>query len=447
MASFIKRFEISPIQKVFFSFILLILTGAALLSLPASTRSGISFVDALFTSTSAVCVTGLTVVNTAESFTAFGQGIIAVLIQLGGLGIMTFSLSIFSLMGGSLSLKWRFTFENIYSDSKLNPIKGLLKRILVYTITIETAAALLLFLAFIPKHSAVEAARHAVFHSISAFCNAGFSTFQKGLVPYAGDLLVVITTAVTIMSGGLGFLVINELFRKLRHRSKKRLTLHTKMVLSMTAALIIGGTLYIAFLEWDSSFSSFSLKEKIISSFFQSVTCRTAGFNTVDISGLRQGTHCIMLLLMFIGGSPGSIAGGIKTTTLFVIIAMIAARFKGHSQVRIGTRAVSKDVIDRSTTLAILSFTYIFMATAFMLGMQNMDSSNSFLAVLFEVVSAFATVGLSMGVTEHLSGGGKMFICLTMLLGRLGPLTLIMALTSRARNIPVEYPEEQIMIG
>jgi len=442
--------RLSPIQKVLLSFIALILFGSVLLLLPVSTHHGITFVDALFTSTSAVCVTGLIVRDTPVDFTVFGISIILLLIQFGGLGIMTFSLGLLSMFANNLSLKWRFTFQGLYSDFRAIPIRSLLKRIVLYTFIIESVIAAVLFTQFIRDFSFLPALGHAVFHAVSAFCNAGFSTFSDSLIGYGNNPLVILPVSMGVILGGLGFIVLYELRRYpfLRNSSwNSRLSLHSRFVLIITAILILSGTAGFLVLEWNYSLRTMPIWERIQASFFQSITCRTAGFNTVDISLLRQNTLYMMIVLMFIGGSPGSIAGGIKTTTVGVMAMLIYSKFKGARQIVLWNRGLDHDTVDRCTTLIILSMVFVIIASFAVLTIHDFDIHNSFLSAVFEVVSAFGTVGLTMGATGHLSQEGKILICIVMFIGRLGPLTLIMALTSMKKDINIEYPEEHIMIG
>ncbi len=450
MKNRLSQLVVSPIQKVLASFLILILTGTFLLLMPFSTHSGISITDALFTSTSAVCVTGLIVMDTAKDFTLAGKIIILLLIQLGGLGIMTFSLGLLSMMSGGLSIKWGFTFESIYTDMHKLPVMSLLKKILFYTLAIEFVVASILFTQFIKYYSFLESLGHSLFHAVSAFCNAGFSTFTDNLMLFKSNNVIIISIAFAIIIGGLGFIVLNELIRTPKKNPKlffSQLSIHTKVVLTTTLILILTGMIGVLSLEWDYSFADVNLGQSILTSFFQSVTARTAGFNTVNIGVLRQSTLSLLIFLMIIGGSPGSIAGGIKTTTITVIFALIIAKFKGYNQVVLWGRALNKDNIDRSTTLVILSIIFIFFATFLILSFHNFDMNNSFLSALFEVVSAFGTVGLSMGITDHLTTEAKLILCIVMYVGRLGPLTLIMALTSKKKNLNIKFPEEQIMIG
>jgi trk system potassium uptake protein TrkH len=447
-----NQIELSPVQKVLLSFVALIFGGALLLKLPFSTTGeGISFVDSLFTSTSAVCVTGLVVKDTARDFTLFGKIIIGLLIQLGGLGIMTVSLAMMSMFRDSLSIKWRFTFQDLYSDIRKIPVRNLVGRIVLYTFFLESIIALLLLVQFSRDFPLLPALGHSIFHSVSSFCNAGFSTFPDSMVSYRGNVIVNTVIMLAVIMGGLGFLVIHELRRQFATSFNRRfftgLSHHTRLVLAVTAILVFGGALAIYILEFGFSMGGYSAGESVLASLFQSVMCRTAGFNSMDIGALRQSTQLMMILLMFIGGSPGSIAGGIKTTTLAVAVIMLYAKFRGYGQPLLWGRAIDGDTVDRSTTLIILSVIFIMLSTFMVLAAGNFDARESFLSSFFEVVSAFGTVGLSMGATNRLSVEGKLLVCVVMYVGRLGPLTLIMALTARKKDVSIEYPEEHIMIG
>jgi trk system potassium uptake protein TrkH len=445
-----NRLSLSPIQKVLLSFVMLILIGTTLLKLPISTHAGISLIDALFTSTSAVCVTGLIVLDTSKDFTLFGQLVILLLIQFGGLGIMTFSIAILSLIGGNLSIKWRFTFDSFYNEIGEFPIKSLLKKIVLYTFIIEFSIALVLFSQFLGYFKFTDVVWHSVFHSVSAFCNAGFSTFSNSLIDFRNNAIIQLAIGGGIVLGGLGFLVLTELARLQFKKSVSlfaQFTLHTKFVLLITAILICIGLIVFLFLEWNHSIKDLSTIEKLFAALFQSITCRTAGFNTVDIGSLRSPTLFMMILLMFIGGSPGSIAGGIKTTTMGVVLSLIYTKFAGKNQIVLWGRSLNTETIERSTTLMILAILFITFATFLLLTIDTFNVKNSFLAVLFEVTSAFGTVGLSTGITSTISDPGRVLMCLVMYIGRLGPLTLIMALTAKKRRVNIQYPEEHIMIG
>ena len=444
------RESIPPLQKILLSFVILILTGSGLLLLPISTTKNISFVDALFTSTSAVCVTGLIVLDTAKDFTLFGKTVIALLIQFGGLGVMTVSIALLSFMGGNYSIKWRFTFESMYSDLHTIPIRSILKRIIFYTITIEFIAAAFLFSRFIHYFPPLEALGHSLFHAVSAFCNAGFSTFSDNLEGFRFEGVILVTISCAVILGGLGFFVLAELIKTKSEKGKKffmQYSLHTRLVLIMTVLLLAYGTVAFLVLEWDYVLKEFSFADKIMAAFFHSMSCRTAGFNTIPIGSLRESTLFTLIGLMFVGGSPGSIAGGIKTTTIAVVAGVVFAKFRNKKQVVLWGRSLEHETIDRATTLIILSGLFIYASTFALLFLNSFDISHTFLAGFFEVTSAFGTVGLSTGVTSTLLNEGKILITLVMFIGRLGPLVLIAVLTTRTREDHVEYPEENIMIG
>ena len=443
--------KINPINRILISFVLLILAGGVLLYAPVSNYSGISFVDAVFTSTSAVCVTGLVVLDTAKDFTPLGRGVILLLIQLGGFGIMTLSLGLFTMLGGSLSIQWRYAFEGMYSDIKRLPIKNILTYVIKYTMILELIFAAVLFTQFIQDHRFLKAVEHSIFHSISAFCNAGFSTFSDNLVPYRGNVAVNLTICTAIICGGIGFLVLNEissLVKKGRRRGYfRQLTIHSRIVLISTGVLIFWGMGLFYFLEYQGILKGMTLTEQLLTSLFQSVTCRTAGFNTVDIGLLKEPTLYLQVFLMFVGGSPGSIAGGIKTTTMTVIVLLLITKFRGREQVVVWKRALNRDDVDRSATLVVVVFLFLSFVTFILLSLTSGRVGFNFLTVLYEIVSAFGTVGLSTGITPKFTDLEKIIVSLVMLIGRLGPLTLILALTINRKKVFLEYPEENIMIG
>ncbi len=440
----------SPIRQLVTSFLILIFIGALLLKLPFSTVNGIAFVDALFTSTSAVCVTGLVVLDTAKEFTFTGQFIIMCLIQLGGFGIMTFSIGVFAMFSGDMSIKWRFAFDSIYNEVTIIPPAEILKKILIYTFTIESFIASILFTEFIQKMPLGDALWASVFHAVSAFCNAGFSTFSDNLISYQDNVVVILAISTAIVLGGIGFLVLTELTKMKFSRKNKffrQFSLHSKIVLFVTGILIFSGALLFLILEWNFIIKDMPLKTKLLTSIMQSITCRTAGFNSVDIGLLRESTLGIMMTLMFIGGSPGSIAGGIKTTTFAVIIGLLISKIKGKKQVVFWNRSISEDAVNRSMTLFVLAFVFIYISTIFLLSFHSFDSNNSFLQVVFEVVSAFGTVGLSTGITSRFSYDGKILLAIIMFVGRVGPFALISAITENIKTADYEIADENIMIG
>ncbi len=446
-----KKFnQDSPLRQLVTSFLILIFGGAFLLKLPFATVNGITIVDAIFTSTSAVCVTGLTVIDTAKEFTFYGQLIILTLIQLGGFGIMTFSIGVFAMFSGDMSLKWRFTMGSIYNEVTVTPPVEILKKIVIYTFVIEFTAAAILFTEFIRIMSFKNALWTSVFHAVSAFCNAGFSTFSDNLISYQNNSVVILTISLTIVLGGIGFIVLTEL-TNIRFSRKKKLfkqfSLHTKIVLFTTGILILGGSAFFAILEWTHIMKDMPLQTKILTSLMQSITCRTAGFNSIDIGLLRESTLGIMMTLMFIGGSPGSIAGGIKTTTFAVVTGLLISKLRGRNQIVFWNRAINEESVNKSMTLFVLAFVFIYTATITLLSFHSFDTNNSFLQVVFEVISAFGTVGLSTGITSRFTADGKILLAIVMFIGRVGPFALITAITEKIKTADYEVADENIMIG
>ena len=435
------------------SFISAILVGSCLLMLPLATVSGsISFIDALFTTTSAVCVTGLIVVDTGSYYTLFGQFVILVLIQIGGLGVMTVSVTVFRLMGRNISFRQRLIMQDVFTHTPQKDILYLVKSIFLFTGAVELLGAGLLFIHWAKEYPTGKALYMALFHSVSAFCNAGFSTFSNSMMNYRGDLLLNITMCMLIVLGGIGFPVLYELFHPVVHHSKNRfmLSLHTKTVLITTAHLILSGAVFFWLLEQTATLKEASLMESILASLFQSITCRTAGFNTVDISALQTGTLAFMVFLMFFGASPGSCGGGVKTTTLALIGAFAWSRMKRNSRVNLFKKSIPLETLEKSTFLILMSLGFI--ALIFFLLLQSAPDGGTkyhddFLFYLFETVSAFGTVGLSMGATATLTGLGKFWILLMMLIGRVGVLTFSYIITGAVPAKGIEYAEENLMIG
>ena len=438
-----------------FSFIFIILLGSILLTLPQSVvGERLSIIDSVFTATSATCVTGLIVVDTSTKFTEFGQLIILILIQLGGLGIMTFSTFFIFLVIGKFSISERDVIQETLIQSPIKNLAGLLKAIFLFTIIIEALGAVALSIRFMQQMPLKDALIHGVFHSISAFCNAGFSLNQNSFINYQGDLIINFTLIFLIISGGLGFIVLHELRKFLLNRRRDKETsfsFHTKVVLRVSSILIVCGFLIILFFEHGNVLFQQSLKNKFLMSLFQSVTCRTAGFNTVDISLLTNSTLFFMIFLMFIGASPGSCGGGVKTTTAGVLVAMFAARFKNRDDVNIANRRIPEDIISRAISVTFFSVFIIVTATILLMtfdqgGISHQESRGLFLESFFEVISAFGTVGLSMGLTAKLSAIGKGIIIATMFVGRIGPLTIALAIGKKEKT-RFKYAQENILIG
>lgn len=440
--------KISPPQILVVGFLAAILIGTGLLLLPYATTEGISIMDAFFTSTSAVCVTGLIVKNTPVDFTFFGQTVILVLIQIGGLGYMSMATFIALLAGRKIGLTQRIMIKESLNMASHEGIVRLVKGMLVFVLTAEIIGAVVLYWIFL-ENNVDGRLFQAVFHSISAFNNAGFSLFEDSLSGFRTNILMNFVIMSLIVFGGIGFAVIYDLFEWVIYKERK-LMLHTRIVLITTAVLIAAGALLIGISERDYLFaqSHFTVGDSMISSLFASVTARTAGFNTIDYSLLQPATLFLTAILMFIGASPGSTGGGIKTTTFSVMIMHLWSTIRGRQDTVAFKRRIPADLVSKSLVVLSLSTIYVTFITFVITDLEH----TQFIHTLFEVVSAFATVGLSVG-----DGGARSFcagfsdiskgiIILTMFAGRLGPLTLFMALVEQ-REERVRYPEGRVMIG
>ena len=444
----------APISLPIIFFIAAIIAGTILLHGSFSNQSTeISWIDAFFTATSAVCVTGLTVVDTGNIFTQTGQTILLFLIQLGGLGIMTFSSLAFYLVKKKVSLTDRITVgQNLLYDSKFHLGKFLVQLIAV-TLSIEVIGALILIVLEPYNFSPFS----ALFHSISAFCNAGFSLYSDSLTRFKGDWPVNLTFMALIILGGVGFAVIVEgksiLWSLLKRKGRGiKSSWHFGIVIKTSLFLVGIGWLYLYFAEFISYKKYLPFHEAALTSLFQSVTCRTAGFNTLDISSMTNASLVFMIFLMFVGGAPGSCAGGIKVTTFRALSGFIWNQIKGREQVVIGSYAVDKESINKSLTLLFFSLVIIFgcvIALDFTEGgdIPHTQARGYFLEILFEAVSAFGTVGLSAGLTAKLSPIGKIIVIFLMFVGRLGPLVLLGSLQSFRTKLVYSRPEEKLSIG
>jgi trk system potassium uptake protein TrkH len=432
----------------------LISVGTVLLMLPASaTGPALGFVDAAFTATSAACVTGLVVVDTGKDLSPFGQVVVLFTIQIGGLGIMTLSTVFLLLAGRRPSLASRAIIQDTFTHSADRSLPSLLRDIIRFTLFIEGLGMLLLFFRFHPKWELSQALYLAVFHAISAFCNAGFSPFSDSLMRFQHDWIVNLVICFLIVSGGIGFLVLQELKRNFAFRARtwSRLSLHSKLVISTTVTLLLGGMVSILLMEWGNTLAPLPLPERILAAFFQSVTARTAGFNTLPIAAMANETLFVVILLMFVGASSGSCGGGIKTGTLATLVVMGLSRLRGHDYPQVFRRAISIGSIGRAVSVVLASIVVVALGSLFCMMLELGDvphtmSRGKFLELLFEVVSAFGTVGLSMGVTAGLSVGGKLLITVIMFVGRLGPLVVAIAVSRRGAP-RYRYAEEGIMIG
>ena len=447
----VRRKPLSPPQLLALHLAGLIAAGTLLLSLPFAAAPGrhISVLDALFTSTSAVCVTGLIVVDTPKDFSLAGQIVILVLIQAGGLGYMTISTLIAVALGRRVTLQERLTLQealNIYTR------EGLLRfaaSVFKFTLVLELAGAAILTARWAPEFGLGRAAYAGLFHAVSAFNNAGFALFSDNLMRFRGDLTVNLVVTTLIICGGLGFLVLSEVARLQR---RVTLSVHAKFVLAMTAILIAAGTLAIFALERGNprSLGPLGAGEALLASYFQAVTPRTAGFNTLDIGALTAPTLFLIILLMFIGASPGSTGGGIKTTTFGITMAALWSTVTGRNEPVVFGRRLAPDLIAKAFFISLIAFLAVNLISWLVLFAERRD----FLSTVFETTSAFGTVGLSMppaGAVFSLSGtfsaAGKLLEAAMMYLGRVGPLTLAVALAGRAARVRLRYPEAKVLIG
>ncbi len=459
----------NPTKTLIVSFLVLIISGAGLLMLPkASAAENISLVDALFTATSATCVTGLIVKDTGSDFSLMGQVIILALIQLGGLGIVVFGAVFALLLGQALSLRERVAMQDLLSARTLGRISNIIAFIFVGTILIEAVGAVAMFAMFDDAPGWIGNVRQqwfcSIFHSISAFCNAGFSLFSDSFISYNKRPQVYTVICPLIILGGLGFGVLYDLVNIAAERVKrffkrrfskhyrfsmetpKRMQLQTKIVLSVSALLIVLGMLAILLFERYTGESGSAENPGVLGALFQSITARTTGFNTVDISQLSAPSRFVLILLMFVGGSPGSTAGGIKTVTLAVVIMTAVAALRKREEVEMFKRSVRIVVVGRAITVTLLFVLVLFGAT---LVLSITESANGFTMsdIFFEAGSALGTVGLTTGITGSLTTAGKLIIIAVMLIGRLGPLTLLAALTFNLKPVRYNYPDEAIIVG
>lgn len=443
-----KKIKLSPYILILLSFAIMMFLGAFLLCLPLAQISGKSgnFLENLFTATSALCVTGLVVNDISITYTIFGKIVILILIQLGGLGVLTVS----SMVILSISRKMGYYTKKIVSEdinyNILTEIPRYLKNVSIVVFGIEFVGAVLLFFEFSKKLSFIQAVGYSIFHSVSAFCNAGFALFSNNMENYTGNILINFVITSLIILGGLGFAAILDVYNVIK-KTRRKLSTSTHLAMAMTIFLICFGAIMTFILEYSNkgTIGNLSLHDKLLSSYFQSVTLRTAGFQTIDLATLTTPTIIIYLFLMFIGASPGSTGGGLKTTTLGILLLGVMNAITGKEDIEYRRRRLSWQTFNKACAILMLSLFYLFVMIIIM---SIFDSSKGFLPLLFELISAFGTVGLSMGVTAKLSIISKLIIILTMYIGRVGPLTIMYALSKKkCREGKYKYPEETILIG
>lgn len=436
-----------PAALVAGGFLIAIAIGTVLLALPVAHAPGqaVGWSDALFTATSAVCVTGLIVVDTGSAFSLFGRTVIALLIQAGGLGILTLGGLAALLVGSRVGYRQRLHLQRQVGALHLGGVMRLVRGIVIVVVVAEVALTVVLWPRLAAEHGLLGGLGVAAFHAISAFNNAGFSTYADSLGRYVGDAWIVVPILVAFVLGGIGHPVLLTAFGRFRGGGD-RFSLHAKMALAMTGALLAFGAIAVAAFEWSNpaTLGALSWPERILAALFQGATPRTAGFNTVDVASLRPATLSLMLLLMFIGGSPGSTAGGIKTVTFFVLAGSAWSWSRGHGELEIWGRRLVADLVARAGVIAFLGVMLVGAGFTLLL---TLDPHLGFTPLLFESVSAFGTVGLSLGVTPELSEGARLVVVALMLIGRLGPLTAAVALLERSRAKLTSYPAEDVMIG
>ncbi len=445
---------LSTTQIILLSFLGVILIGSVLLSLPVSSAGGraVPYIDALFTATTATCVTGLVTVSTAATWSVFGQAVILLLIQIGGLGVITFMTAVMLLFNRKIGISDRLLIQDAFNLSTLSGIVAFVKKVLIGTLTVESIGSCFYMTVFVPQFGA-RGIWVSVFNSVSAFCNAGMDIIgENSLCDYSGNVLITLTTAALIILGGLGYIVWWDVSRVIKNRKQnggrffKSLTLHSKIVLISTAFLLITGTALTLCFEYNNplTLEGLPLSDKIQAAFFQSVTTRTAGFASLPQENLKNPTAILSLLLMFIGGSPVGTAGGIKTVTAAVLLSITVSLISGKNSVSLFGRTISKQSVYKAVAVTVMSFSVMFVSTLMLSAVTNAPA----LDILFETVSATATVGLSRSLTGALNLLGKLIIIFTMYFGRVGPISIAIAFGGKnpSRNI-IKNPTEEISIG
>lgn len=446
--SLIHKLKGSYVRLIAIGFVLLIGIGTMLLSLPVATRTGhrMPFVDALFTATSATCVTGLVVADTYTNWSLFGQLVILSLIQIGGLGFLTIGIYIAILFKKKIGLWGREAIHESVSTMQSAGSVKMTKKIIQGTFLIEGIAAFLLACRFIPVLGVAEGIYYGIFHAISGFCNAGFDLMGRwevysSLCLFRGDVLVNVVIMALIILGGLGFVVWDDVLRNKWHW--KKYLLHTKVVLSFTSVLIFGSAFLFFCLERENLFSGLPVKDTVLSSLFAAVTPRTAGFNTVDLAAMTDGSKLLTTILMFIGGSPGSTAGGVKTTTVAVMFLSAIAMIRSSYGTNVYGRRLEEEVVRKAATVFFINLSLALTAIFVILAIQPLD----FMDVCMEVFSAIGTVGMSTGVTRQLNTVSKVIIILLMYCGRLGSLSFVLVFAQKRKVPPMLNPKDKMLVG
>lgn len=442
-----KWFKVNEIQILALGFIILIMIGAFLLWLPISSRNGTytNFFDCIFVATSSACVTGLVTLDTGTHWSYFGQVVILFLIQIGGLGFMSIATLIALLMGRKITLKERLVIQQSLNSFTIQGLVKMSKYLLIFTFCVQSAGAVLMATQFVPEFGWGKGIYYSIFHSISAFCNAGIDIIGnfRSVTPYSQNPVILLTIAALIVIGGLGFFVWQEIYY---FKDTKKLSLHSKIVIVSTVFLIVAGSILMFIFEMDNSktIGNMSMKGKVVSSIFAAVVPRTAGFNSIPTADMSGEGIFLTMILMFIGGSPGSTAGGIKTTTAALLIITVISVIKGREDAEIYGRRIRKEIVYRALVVTTLGIGIVMIATI-ILCMTEKPASLEY--ILYEVISAFGTVGLTLGLTPDLSVPGKIILSFIMYAGRLGPLTLALSLAQKTIPGTIKYPEDKILIG
>lgn len=442
-----KKFKLNAVQVLVIGFAIVILIGALLLSLPISSADGTptSFIDSLFTSTSATCITGLITLDTATHWSTFGKVVIITLIQVGGLGFMAFTTLFALILGKKITLKQRLIMQEAMNTFSIQGLVSMMRYILIFTFSVEFIGAMLLSTQFIPMFGFGKGIAYSFFHSISAFCNAGFDLMGNfsSLTGIYDNSVIILTISSLIVVGGMGFSVWVDIYK---NKNLKKLSLHSKLVLSMTTILIVGGAILMFIFEFNNpnTMGPMGAKDKVLSSVFASVTPRTAGFNSISTSDMSLAGRSLTILLMFVGASPGSTGGGIKTSTAGILLMTVICVIRGREDTEIFKKRINKDLVYKAFTIVTLSLGIVIGVTM-ILSITEVGASLEYL--IYEVVSAFGTVGLTLGLTPNLTTIGKVMVALTMYCGRVGPMTLFLALTNRKKNRGIRYPEDKILVG
>lgn len=447
MKKFLNRGNLSAVQILVIGFVILILIGGILLSLPISSASGKStdFLDALFTSTSAACVTGLITLDTGTYWSHFGQVVIMLLIEVGGLGFMSFATFFALILGKKITLRERLVMQEAMNTFNIQGLVRMARYVLAFTFSVQFFGALLLSTQFVPQFGLGKGIYFSIFHSISSFCNAGFDLFGhfNSVTGYWNNIVVLLTLSSLIIIGGIGFTVWFELYN---YRGIKKLSVHSKVVIVVSVALLIVGTILMFLFEMNNkkTIGDMGFGYKVLNSYFASASPRTAGMNSVSTDDMVNASKFLTVILMFIGGSPGSTAGGLKTSTFGVIILSVISVIRGREDAQVFGRRFSKELVYKSLALLIIGMSIVILVTMIL---TITEPGESFINLLYEATSAFGTVGLTTGVTQRLSSVGKVVIILTMYCGRVGPMTVVLALLKNKKKQTHKYPEGRILIG